>query len=90
MLIILICLICLNVRVNTMGLALKQGPQIAVKSGDYCSGQSGVPLENLGCSEYRNTVNEVGATHRPTLIETQMLCATQYQHFKSEVMEEYK
>ena len=80
----------LNVRVNSMGLALKQGPRIVAKNCDYCSGQSGVPLENVGCSEYRNTVNEVCATHRPKLIETQMLCATQYQHFKSEVMEQYK
>ena len=36
-----------------MVLALKSGPQIAAITGnpaDYCSGESGIPFENLGCS----------------------------------------
>ncbi len=46
-------LICLSMWANVMMLALKPGPQIVVKlviRPDYCSGESGIPSENLGCS----------------------------------------
>ena len=51
--VIIISFICLNMLVNIMVLALKSSAKIAEKlviRPDYCSGKSGIPSENMGCS----------------------------------------